>query len=112
MFARSGVPVRTVGAAFARHASCAFVAPRCFRAFKPQQRMASEADRVRRERQREDGVDQRHVHAHLGDRPRHDGQTQLLRVPIAGTSPQKYYDLEVRSSGGVFDNFASTSPAG
>jgi hypothetical protein len=39
------------------------------------------------------------------------GQTQLLRVPITGTSPQRYYDLEVRSSGGVFDNFLSTSPA-
>jgi len=39
------------------------------------------------------------------------GQTQLLRVPIAGTSPQKYYDLEVRSSGGVFDNYLSTNPA-
>jgi hypothetical protein len=39
------------------------------------------------------------------------GQTQLLRVPIAGTSPQRYYDLEVRGTGGVFDNFASTSPA-
>jgi hypothetical protein len=39
------------------------------------------------------------------------GQTQLLRVPRAGTSPQRYYDLELRSSGGVFDNFLSTSPA-
>jgi hypothetical protein len=38
------------------------------------------------------------------------GQTQLLRVPIAGTSPQRYYDLELRSSGGVFDNFLSTNP--
>jgi hypothetical protein len=37
--------------------------------------------------------------------------TQLLRVPVAGTSPQRYYDLEQRASGGVFDNFVSTSPA-
>jgi M6 family metalloprotease-like protein len=39
------------------------------------------------------------------------GQTQLLRVPITGTSPRRYYDLEVRGTGGVFDNFLSTSPA-
>jgi hypothetical protein len=39
------------------------------------------------------------------------GQTQLLRIPRTGTSPKKYYDLELRSSGGVFDNFLSTSPA-
>lgn len=39
------------------------------------------------------------------------GQTQLLRVPIAGSSPPSYYDLELRSSGGVFDNFLSTNPA-
>jgi hypothetical protein len=39
------------------------------------------------------------------------GQTQLLRIPRPGTTPKKYYDLEVRSSGGVFDNFLSTSPA-
>jgi M6 family metalloprotease-like protein len=39
------------------------------------------------------------------------GQTQLLRVPIAGTNPQRYYDLELRGTGGVFDNFAPTSPA-
>ncbi len=37
--------------------------------------------------------------------------TQLLRVPRAGTSPQLYYDLELRASGGVFDNFLSTDPA-
>ena len=36
--------------------------------------------------------------------------TQLLRVPIKGTSPQRYFDLEQRASGGVFDTFLSTSP--
>jgi M6 family metalloprotease-like protein len=39
------------------------------------------------------------------------GQTQLLRVPVAGSSPQSYYDLELRSTGGVFDNYLSTNPA-
>jgi hypothetical protein len=37
--------------------------------------------------------------------------TQLLRVPRPGTGTQLYYDLELRSSGGVFDNFLSTDPA-
>ena len=26
-----------------------------------------------------------------------------MRVPIVGTSPQEYYDLELRSSGGGWD---------
>jgi hypothetical protein len=39
------------------------------------------------------------------------GQTQLLRVPIPDSSPQSYYDLELRAAGGVFDNFLTASPA-
>jgi hypothetical protein len=35
--------------------------------------------------------------------------TQLLRVPRAGS--KQYYDIELRSSGGVFDNYLSTDPA-
>jgi hypothetical protein len=39
------------------------------------------------------------------------GTTQLLRVPRTGSATRPYYDLELRSAGGVFDNFSSASPA-
>src|SRR3954469_16964588 len=35
--------------------------------------------------------------------------TMLLRIPTGG-SPARYYDLSIRESGGVFDNFALTAP--
>jgi M6 family metalloprotease-like protein len=37
--------------------------------------------------------------------------TKLLRVPRTAGASSEYYDLELRSSGGVFDNFLSTDPA-
>jgi M6 family metalloprotease-like protein len=39
------------------------------------------------------------------------GGTQLLRVRRPTGSSPPYYDLELRSAGGVFDNFLSTDPA-
>lgn len=36
--------------------------------------------------------------------------TKLLRIPRAGTSPQEYYDLELRTGGGVFDSYSATDP--
>jgi hypothetical protein len=37
--------------------------------------------------------------------------TQLLRVPQPGTTPRRYYDLDLRAAAGVFDNFAISDPA-
>jgi M6 family metalloprotease-like protein len=39
------------------------------------------------------------------------GGTPLLRVPRPNGGSPPYYDLELRSSGGVFDNFLSSDPA-
>jgi hypothetical protein len=38
------------------------------------------------------------------------GGAQLLRIPRPGTGPTLYYDLELRSASGIFDDFASTDP--